>query len=345
MGDGQDKYKGHEKENGLEELHDFDQEGSERPWQSDLDEVRQILQQVLQAVSRLTGVDLPGAGADFESVRSSLNRMDFKALKDRIHTELDAYASSTAAELTRQAQEEARAALEAVRNEVNGRIEQVSREFRQELQGRLKADHAELNMAEESKERVAELVRDQTEEFARWVWLTCQGTETPVPAQIEKLLEPYAEEASARWTERFRVRIQDFFDEEEHAVQQKVQGTVASLLEQIRAVDQAAQQIHERNADSVASLSRASAASEDAMKNLEAKTRHEAEDAPGEVASRIQSATENSLECQRKQLAQVSGASLRDEGEAVNDAVTNLQGRLRQAATLLAQDWPGGSRR
>lgn len=143
-------------------------EQSERPWQSDLDQVQHTLQEVLQAMARLTGMELPQAGGDFENIGSSLNRMDFKALKDRIHNELDAFSSTTAAETVRQAQEQARAALEAVRNEVDNQVDQVAGEFREKLRGRLEPEPTEINVAEQGKERITELLRAQTEEFARW---------------------------------------------------------------------------------------------------------------------------------------------------------------------------------
>lgn len=169
------------------------------------------------------------------------------------------------------------------------------------------------------------------------VWLTCRGTETPVPAQIEKFLEPYAQEGAASLTERFRQQLQDVLVEEERAVQQRVQNSIGSLLEQIRALEQASQQILERNADSAANLQRASAAAEDAVKSLEARIRDVSEGALGQLPPRIQSSKENAIEPNRQQLPQPADASLRDERETVTDAVRALHDRLRQAVMLPGQ--------
>ena len=111
--------------------------GGERPWQTDIDRVQQTLQEVLQAITRLSGVELQGTGGDSQDAGGSTPPLDSKTLKDRIRKDLEAFSIKTAGEMVKQAEEQTRAALEAIQNEVGSQIEQVSGEFREKLQGRL----------------------------------------------------------------------------------------------------------------------------------------------------------------------------------------------------------------
>jgi hypothetical protein len=226
----------------------------DRPWQADIDRLQQTLHEVLEAISTLSGVTLTGEASDPQSPDSQ-SPLDCKTLKDRIRTDLETFASATASEMARQAETQTRIALSALHSEANGQVEQVARELREKLKGQLEPGHFEIGVTQQTQDRVAELVQRRTDEFARWVWLMCKGTGTSIPVQIEKLLEPYVDEATGRFSESFRHRFDTQLEEQEQLAQRRLQGTLSSLDEQVSALDQKAKRICEQNADSIATLS------------------------------------------------------------------------------------------
>lgn len=315
-----------------------EQEISGRPWQADIDRVQQTLQDVLQAISQLSGVELPGVDPNSQGASGALPQLDVKTLKDRIRNDLEAFSVTTAAEVAKQAQEQTRDALGAVQNEMSGQIDQMAGELRGKLQARLEPGELEADLTQQSRERVAELVKAQTDEFARWVWLMCKGTGTSIPAQIESLLEPYVDEATAKFEGTFRQKVEGVLAEQEQTIQERVQGTIGTFESQISTFEQTAQEICERNADSVAQASseKLNAAADEAAKNL---------------AGRIQGETDGSLSGFQARLEEVAAASqegLRQEesrrredfrnsmegiaGEVQEKSVSEISGRIAQTA-------------
>jgi len=271
---------------------------SEHPWKSDIERVEQTLQEALQTISQLSGVELPEGVAASPGEDSSVSRMDCATLKDRIRNDLEAFSATTASEMAKQAEEKARAALAALQNQMSGQIEQVVGEYRLKLQEKIEPQSLEMNVTKQSQERVAELVRAQTDEFARWVWLTCKGTGTPIPLQIEKLLEPYVEEATALVTGSIHQKIQDLLAEQEKLVEERFQGTSEYLQNQIASIEEAAQQICDKNADLVTKLSteRLSAVADEAAKNFEGRIQEKLEGSFGGIETRLNDTTAAMLE-------------------------------------------------
>src|SRR5579884_2045205 len=103
---------------------------TERPWQRDIDQ----LQQTMREVATFSGVELPGLPPGLQNDTAPLPRLDIKTLKDRFRNDLEGFSIKTMEELTKRAREQTRAALEAVQNEIAGRIEQIAAELREQLQ-------------------------------------------------------------------------------------------------------------------------------------------------------------------------------------------------------------------
>ncbi len=258
---------------------DPDSDSAKRPWQEDIDRLQQTLQEVLAAVAKLSGVELPGAASGSEDTGDFQPQIDTKTLKDRIRDDLEAYSVRTASEIVKQAEEESRVALAAIRTEVDGQVAQVVGEFREKLQGQFKPEEFGLDISAQSRERVTELVQAQTDEFARWVWTVCKGTGTPIPAQIEKLLEPYVAEAISKLSVTFGEQVQNQIAEQEQLAQSRLQGALSSFEGQVSSFEQTAQQISERSADAASKLcmQRLSGVADDEAKTFESKIREQAQ--------------------------------------------------------------------
>jgi len=311
---------------------------NERPWQSDINQMQQTLQEVLQAVSRFSGVELSGVTPDSKNPGGPLPQLDSKTLKDRIRNDLEAFSVTTAAELARQAEEKTRTALGAIENEMSGRIDQVAGEFREKLQSRLDPQQIDIDVAQQSRDRVAELVQAQTDEFARWVWLMCKGSGTPIPAQIERLLEPYVEEAFVKIEGVFRQKVQDLLAEQEQEAQGRIQGTIHALESQVGTLEQSAQQICERNADAVAkeSAEKLNGLAEEAAKSFVGRIQDEAEGSFGRFQMRLDemaAASQEGLRREEDQRAENFRQRLDGLASEVHEKnVSGISGRIAQTA-------------
>lgn len=315
----------------------------ERPWQGDIDRLQQTLQEVLQAISSLSGIELPGASTDSQATGNPQPRLDAKTLKDHIRSDLEAFASTTASEMARQAERQARLALTAIHNEATGQVDQVARELREKLQGQFEPERIEIGITQQTHERIAEMVQKRTDEYARWVWLMCKGTGTPIPVQIEKLLGPYVEEATARLTESFRQQFQSQLTEHEQLALQRLQGTLSSVEGQIGSLEQAAQTICERNADAVtkASADRLNAVAEEAARSFETKMREQIESAFGIFQSRIDQAAASLQDRLRQAEDQQAGSYTQRiaqlQAEVEGKAMAEISGRAGQVAANVVE--------
>ena len=261
----------------------------DRPWQADIDRLQKSLQEVLRAISRVSGVELPQPVPDSKGFSDSISRLDCTTLKDRIRNELEAFSVTTVSEMAKTAEQQARAALAEIQKEMGAQIERAATEYKEKLLERAGLDQLAVEVSKQSRERVVQLVQAQTDEFARWVWMTCKGTETPIPVQIEKMLEPYVEEVTARFTGTIQQRIQELLGEQEQLFQKKLQETVASLEAHISTLEQASHQICERNADSVTrtAVERLEAAADDAARKFEQGIRERVGNSLVEVETRL----------------------------------------------------------
>jgi hypothetical protein len=310
----------------------------ERPWQEDIDRLQQTLQEVLQTISRLSGVELTPAETDPQSGDNSTPQLDCKTLKDRIRTDLEAFAATTASEMARQAERQTRVALAAIHNEATGQVDQVARELREKLHGQFEPGHFEIGITQQTQDRIAELVQRRTDEFARWVWLMCKGTGTPIPIQIEKLLEPYVQEATDRFTEAFRLRFHNQLAEQEQMAQRRLQGTLSSIEGQMNALEQAARNICEQSADSATKLSsdRMNVIAEEAAKHFQDRIREQFESDFNVYQTRLEQTADAVLEKLQQEEAEKAGSfSSRIQGlesEVAEKAMAQISGSMEQAS-------------
>jgi uncharacterized protein (DUF1778 family) len=205
----------------------------DRPWKADIDRLQRTVQEMLAAISKLAGVDLTGETPDSEAAYAFHPGLGFKSLKDRIRNDLEAFSVKTVSQMSQQAELQARAALEVIQTEMESRIEKVVDRYRDKLHEQIEPRQFEINVAKQSQERVAELVRAQTDEFARRVRLTCKGTGTPSPLEIEKLLEPYVEETEGRLRESIRHLLNEKIAEQRQLVEEKI-SDLGQSVEKVR---------------------------------------------------------------------------------------------------------------
>ena len=297
----------------------------ERPWQVEIDRLQQTLHEVMEAISNLSGVPLTDGATGAQS--SSQPSLDQKSLKDRIRNDLESYATATAAEMARQAERQTRIALAALQSEANGQAEQVARELREKFKGQFEPGQVEIGITQQTQDRVTELVQRRTDEFARWVWLMCKGTGTSIPEEIGKLLEPYVEHATGQLSEAFRLRIGAQVTEQEQEAQQRLQGTLNTLEEQINVLDQKAKRACEQNADAIAMFSadRLNAMAEEAIQGFRSRIREELESDFASFHGRLEKTAEDLRQKLQQEEAQQAGN--------INSRIEQLESEIKERTT------------
>jgi hypothetical protein len=168
-----------------------DPKETERPWQPDIERMQQTMREVLRAIANFSGVELPGLPPGLQDDGALLPRLDIKTLKDRFRNELEGFSIKTTEELTKRAKEQTHAALDAIHNEVGGRIDQVAAEFREKLQDPAqieklvepRIDEAATRLDRSLSQKVEQLVAEH-EQLVRDM---LQGALSSVQAQISAL--------------------------------------------------------------------------------------------------------------------------------------------------------------
>jgi Asp-tRNA(Asn)/Glu-tRNA(Gln) amidotransferase C subunit len=308
-----------------------------------MERMQNTLQDVLQVVSQFSGVDLRGVSPASAGGPGSMPGLDCENLKDKIRADLETFSATTATELSKQAEEKTRAALGTLENELNDQIQRVAGELREKLQGRMATEQAEIDVAQQSKDRVAHLVQAQTDEFARWVWLTCKGTEAPTPPQVQKLLEPYIDDATADVTASFQQKLQDLFAKHELVVQEKLQAAVQSLQGQFDSLEQASLQVCEQNADTVAkhSVEKLNSAADEVVKGLQGRIGDDVEGALAGFQAKLgETSAVAQTELQRDQDLWAENFRQRLDGmakEAQEMGMSEISSRIAQSAADLIE--------
>jgi hypothetical protein len=320
-----------------------EQEEYDAPWQPDLDRMQHTLQEVLQAVGQFSGVELPGVLPTSPDDADSIPRLDRNTLKDRIRNDLEAFSLRTATELSRKAEDQTRAALGALQNELSGQIEQAAGTLREKLEGQFGTEQMQIQVSQLSRERVNELIKLHTDEFARWVWLTCQGTETPTSQQIQKLLEPHVEEATAAFAASLRQNVQDLVAEQEKMAQEQLRAVAQSVQSNLRPLEETSLQACRRNADSVTkqSADQLNALADEAVKGLQGRIDAEVEGAVGRFQARLaETSTAVEKDLQRDQDVQAENFRQRLGELAVSaheTSMTEISARLAQTSADLIE--------
>lgn len=310
----------------------------DRPWQADIDRLQQTLQEVLSTVTNGPSVELSGGTPDSQASENAHSPLDCATLKDHIRDELETFATTTASEMARLAERQTRLALDAIRSEASGQVDQVARELRAKFEGQFEPGHFDLGITQQTQDRVAELVQRRTDEFARWVWLMCKGTGTSIPIQIEKLMEPYVEEATGRFLESFRQRFDDQLSEMEQKAQGRIRGPLNLLEQQTSELEQKARTICQQSAEAMAAAAagRVNDVAEEAANNFEKKIREQFEGDLIEFRSRLEKAAEalqQSMEMREEQKANdFDGRIANLEAEIENKVLFQIGGRIEQTA-------------
>ncbi|TAM84149.1 MAG: hypothetical protein EPN47_02190 [Acidobacteria bacterium] len=310
----------------------------DRPWQADIERLQQTLQEVLSVVSHISGMGDTAGTSDIHASDNFHSLPDCSVLKDRIRNDLETFATETASEMTRLAERQTRLALAQIHSEASGQVEEVAKELREKLQGQFEPGHFDIGITQQTQDRVAELVQRRTDEFARWVWLMCKGTGTSIPVQIEKLLEPYAAEATDRLVESFRQRFDNQLAEQERIAQGRVQGSLGLLDRRVSELEQTAKKICEQSAESIAGAStdRLKGVADETAKNFENKIRERFENDLREFQSRLAKTAESlqqTLRLEEEQKASdFNGRIAVLESEIREKALFQIAGRAEQTA-------------
>jgi hypothetical protein len=305
--------------------------------------MQHTLQEVLQAVSQFSGVELPGGPPISPDGSDSVTRLDCNNLKDRIRNDLEAFSARTANELSRKAEDQTRAAIGELEGQLKSHIDQAAGKLREKLEGQLGTDQMQIQVAHLSKDRISELVRLQTDKFARWVWLTCEGTETPTSQQIQKLLEPHVEEATAAFAASLRQNVQDLVAEQEKVAQEKLRALMQSVQSKLRPLEEISLQVCRQNADSVTkqSSARLNVLADEVVKTLQGRIDAEVEGAVGRFQSRLaetSTAVEEDLQRDQEVWAENFRQRLGELAVAAHEtSATEISARLAQTTADLIE--------
>ena len=109
-----------------------------REWQEQVDQAQHLLRELLGAISEISGVQLPGISVDPQKDGDGSLRLGFKTLKDRIRNELEAFASTSAVEVSKKFEGRGQVVLDPLEKEMAARLDNLAEEFRGKLEQRLK---------------------------------------------------------------------------------------------------------------------------------------------------------------------------------------------------------------
>ena len=225
-----------EQKNTTQPNHPPDQRETEHPWQSDIDQVYQTMREVLRAIASLSGVELPGLPPGLQDDGAPLPRLDIKNLKDRFRNDLEGFSIKITDELAKRARERTHAALDAIQDEVGGRIEQVAAELREQSQLPAQVEkllepsfqEAEARLGKSLSQKVEQLFSEQ----AQLVQERLQKVLSPVQAQTNTV-----EEAEARLERSLSQKVEHQFTEQEQLARHRLQEALSSVQVQIRTVE------------------------------------------------------------------------------------------------------------
>lgn len=307
-------------------------------WEEEIAKVRERLEDVIQAVYRLSGVKLPGRNGHDSSDGNLLQLLEGETLKDRLRDDLESFSLKAAADSIREAEEHARNAMGVLERDFKVQVEHLSRELRAGLREQFRPEAVEVDLSQETRDRVAEMVERQTDEFARWVWLNCKGKGKPIASEIEFFLEPYAQEVSGKFLGSFRQQIQDIVSEQGELFEESRHGRESLIESELESLRQKARLVCEQNADAVigASTERLNAAASELISGLEGRCASELESNFGRLHARLAEASA----AEKEELQRVYESreekfrQLLDElaGEAQEKCMSEITGRIEESA-------------
>lgn len=246
---------------------------TERPWQPEVDQLQHTMREVLRAVAGFSGVELPGLPSEAQGDETLSPSLNLKTLKDRFRNDLEGFSLKTTQELAKRAREQARAALEAVQNEVGGMVDQVAAEFREDLQLPAQIEKLLEPCVEDAETRLASSISQKFDDLVarheQLVQEKIQATLSSVHAQMSELeqtvqqirdlkaqsaAQPSSQQPSAADIEQLLVG-------HERSVQSRLHEALAPVQTQIGTLEQTVQQLRELRVDSASQPSTAEVAS------------------------------------------------------------------------------------
>ncbi|HEX5411127.1 MAG TPA: hypothetical protein VFZ27_04630 [Terriglobia bacterium] len=242
-----------------------DPNATERPWQVEIEQVQQTLREVLRAVANLSGVEIPGLPADAQDDSASAPRLNINTLKDRLRNDLEGFSLKTTEELAKRAREQTRAALEAVRDEMGGHIEQAATELREGLQLPAQVDKLLQPSIEQSAARLEQSFTQKFEDLRadheRLAQAGLQSALSSLEAQISTLeqnlhqIRELKADSSVQASADLNSKVQALLANQESLIQERLQSAMSSVQAQFTALEENARKTGEVKADSVAQIS------------------------------------------------------------------------------------------
>jgi hypothetical protein len=219
--------------------------------------------------------------------------------------------------------------LQGMESSVQARIstiEQTAQQVRER-----KADSAEqLSVEQTSAAELAGRIDQIAAEFRQ---------KLPDQVQIEKLVEPSVEGASARLEKSLTQKVQQLMASHEQLVQDRLQGMLSSVQAQISALERSVQQIRELKSNSVMQLpaERPIAEPDIPAKEPETSPTSGLNGFLDQAFSRIESSFSSLVETARPQPAQNAYAGLGDGSNPLSFSEMDRERRVQQALDALGR--------
>lgn len=292
-----------------------------REWQEQVDQAQSLLRELLGAISELSGVELPGIAIGSQKDGDGSLRLGFKTLKDRIHNELEAYASTSAAEVAKQIQGRSQIVLEPLEKEMSARMDNLAEEFRGKLQLRLEAEQSKV--ADQGKVEIEKTLQTKMNDFGEWIKLMTEGTVSSIPATVQRSIEPHIEEVKERLKNSIQQQLSLVMMELDRNAQDKVAGIKKDVEGLMTGLSERARQTCSESADQAMNefTSRLSASSQESVKQFEAGTRAYSEESVNSLKSLLDELSAGS----KNELRSYASSHVEDFRQKLKAAAQELQ--------------------
>ncbi|MGA8185114.1 MAG: hypothetical protein WB819_15905 [Terriglobia bacterium] len=294
-----------------------------REWQQQVDQAQNLLHELMASVAELSGVELPGmVGGEKHGGDGSL-RLGFKTLKDRIKNELEGFASTSAAEVSKSAHGKSAIVLEPLEKELSARMDNLADEFRGKLQVRLEREQDQL--ADQVKARAEEVLQAKMNEFAEWIKLMTEGSVSSIPAEVQKSLEPHVEQVKERLKNTFQQHLNMVVMESERSVQGKVEAIKSELQTLTAGLSDQARLAYSQS-------------TENAMKDFNNRLSLAVQESARQLEESSRARTDENLNSIRSHMDGLSAASKEEFQSYVDAQLNGFKEKLTTAAQELQQN-------
>lgn len=299
----------------LSEIHE-----ARREWQEQVDQAQHLLRELLSAISELSGVELPGISIDPQKDGDGALRLGFKTLKDRIRNELEAFASTSANEVSKQFEGRSQIVLDPLEKEMSARMDNLADEFRGKLEQRLRSEQDEV--ADQAKLRIEEMLQSKMGEFAEWIKLMTDGSSSSVQASVEKALELHLAEVKGRLKASLQQELGMVLVEMERTGQNRLEGIQKEVQSMMNDLPERARQA-------------CSASTDQAMKDLNRHLGSARQEFASQFEAGARAQAEESLNHFKAQLIGLSTSSREELNAYADSHVEGFKQRLESTAVDL----------